>query len=52
VQRVPVRIAFDKDENLSKLRAGMSVNVAIDTHHSRWPAWLGGTAQAKDAEAK
>jgi membrane fusion protein (multidrug efflux system) len=52
VQRVPVRIAFDKDEDTARLRAGMSVNVAIDTHHSRWPTWLGGTAQAKDAPAK
>jgi membrane fusion protein (multidrug efflux system) len=49
VQRVPVRIAFDKDPKLSGLRAGMSVNIAIDTHHSRWPAWLGGSAQAKEA---
>jgi membrane fusion protein (multidrug efflux system) len=52
VQRVPVRIAFDKDEDTHLLRAGMSVNVAIDTHYSRWPAWLGGGAKAKDAAAK
>jgi membrane fusion protein, multidrug efflux system len=51
VQRVPVRIAFDKGEATSRLRAGMSVNVSIDTHHSRWPAWLGG-AQAREAAAK
>jgi len=37
VQRVPVRIAFDKDEDTHLLRAGMSVNVAIDTGHSRLP---------------
>ena len=37
VQRVPVRIVFDKDQNLNLLRAGMSVNVEIDTHHSRLP---------------
>jgi membrane fusion protein, multidrug efflux system len=37
VQRVPVRIAFDKDENTRLLRSGMSVNVDIDTHHSRIP---------------
>jgi len=37
VQRVPVRIAFDKDEDTHLLRAGMSVVVDIDTHHSRWP---------------
>jgi membrane fusion protein (multidrug efflux system) len=37
VQRVPVRIAFDKDENTRLLRAGMSVVVDIDTGHSRIP---------------
>jgi len=37
VQRVPVRIAFDKDEDTRLLRAGMSVNVEIDTGHSRLP---------------
>jgi membrane fusion protein (multidrug efflux system) len=37
VQRVPVRIVFDKDQDLSLLRSGMSANVEIDTHHSRWP---------------
>jgi membrane fusion protein (multidrug efflux system) len=37
VQRVPVRIAFDKDEDLRLLRSGMSVNVEIDTGHSRIP---------------
>jgi membrane fusion protein (multidrug efflux system) len=42
VQRVPVRISFDKNEATRLLRAGMSVNVSIDTHHSRWPRWLGG----------
>jgi membrane fusion protein (multidrug efflux system) len=35
VQRVPVRIAFDKDEDTHLLRAGMSVVVDIDTGHSR-----------------
>jgi membrane fusion protein (multidrug efflux system) len=37
VQRVPVRIAFDKDEDTHLLRSGMSVNVEIDTGHSRIP---------------
>jgi membrane fusion protein, multidrug efflux system len=37
VQRVPLRIAFDKDENTHLLRTGMSVNVEIDTGHSRIP---------------
>jgi membrane fusion protein (multidrug efflux system) len=37
VQRVPVRIAFDKGEDTHLLRTGMSVNVEIDTGHSRLP---------------
>ncbi|HWK98046.1 MAG TPA: HlyD family secretion protein [Pseudolabrys sp.] len=37
VQRVPVRIAFDKNQDLSRLRIGMSANIDIDTHHSRIP---------------
>jgi len=37
VQRVPVRIAFDKGEDTHLLRSGMSVNVEIDTGHSRIP---------------
>jgi len=40
VQRVPVRIAFDKDADTKLLRAGMSVVVDIDTHHSRLPSFL------------
>jgi membrane fusion protein (multidrug efflux system) len=52
VQRVPVRIAFDKDADTHLLRAGMSVNVSIDTHHSRWPAWLGGKANAAEKPAR
>ena len=48
VQRVPVRIAFDKGEDTHLLRAGMSVNVSIDTGHSRLPF---GTALAKEAKA-
>lgn len=46
VQRVPVRIAFDKGQDLSLLRTGMSVNVEIDTHHSRIPF------MSKDPDAK
>lgn len=46
VQRVPVRIAFDKVENTKLLRSGMSVNVEIDTGHSRLPFM---SAEAKDA---
>ncbi len=52
VQRVPVRIAFDKDDFTAQLRAGMSVTVSIDTHHSRWPAWLRGSAKADVVSAK
>ncbi|MBN9049668.1 MAG: HlyD family secretion protein [Rhizobiales bacterium] len=48
VQRVPVRIVFDKDENTHLLRSGMSVNVSIDTGHSRIPFMS--TAQARTAE--
>ncbi|MBS0249030.1 MAG: HlyD family secretion protein [Proteobacteria bacterium] len=46
VQRVPVRIAFDKGQDLNLLRTGMSVNVDIDTHHSRIPF------MSKDPDAK
>jgi len=35
VQRVPVRIAFDIGQNLSKLRSGMSATVEIDTRRQR-----------------
>jgi membrane fusion protein (multidrug efflux system) len=35
VQRVPVRIRFDQDEDTSLLRAGMSATVSIDTGHRR-----------------
>jgi membrane fusion protein (multidrug efflux system) len=47
VQRVPVRIAFNKDENTHLLRSGMSVNVEIDTGHSRLPFM---SASAKEAK--
>jgi membrane fusion protein (multidrug efflux system) len=52
VQRVPMRISFDKDEATRLLRAGMSVNVSIDTHHSRWPSWLGGASAKQKETAK
>jgi len=42
VQRLPVRIAFDGEQNLSKLRAGMSASVAIDTHRVQTLAGLVG----------
>ncbi len=47
VQRVPVRIAFDKDEDTHLLRSGMSVVVDIDTGHSRLPSFLAPAASAK-----
>jgi membrane fusion protein (multidrug efflux system) len=51
VQRVPVRIVFDPDEDVSRLRAGMSVNVSIDTKHTRSLAGLLGlTSVAKEAQ--
>ena len=48
VQRVPVRIVFDRGQDLSPLRAGMSVNVDIDTGRKRTLASLFGTSVAKD----
>jgi len=49
VQRVPVRIYFDKnDPFLAKLKAGMSVNVSIDTGHQRTLAGLLGIAHASE----
>jgi membrane fusion protein (multidrug efflux system) len=37
VQRVPLRIAFDKDEDTHLLRTGMSAVIDVDTGHSRLP---------------
>ena len=53
VQRVPVRISFDKDDRMvRKLKAGMSAYVWIDTGHQRSLAGLIGlnsaSAQEKD----
>jgi membrane fusion protein (multidrug efflux system) len=52
VQRVPVRILFDEGQNLSLLRAGMSVNVDIDTGRRRTLASLfgAGTSVAKETQ--
>jgi membrane fusion protein (multidrug efflux system) len=47
VQRVPVRIAFDKGEDVRLLRSGMSVNVEIDTGHSRIPGMSAKLADAR-----
>jgi membrane fusion protein (multidrug efflux system) len=51
VQRVPVRIVFDPDQDLSLLRAGMSVNVDIDTGRVRTFASLFGAAPSVAGEA-
>ncbi len=47
VQRVPVRIYFDKDDKfVKKLKAGMSVYATIDTNHRRSLAGLLGFSPA------
>jgi membrane fusion protein, multidrug efflux system len=47
VQRVPVRIYFDKDDKfVQKLKAGMSVYASIDTNHRRSLASLLGFSAA------
>jgi membrane fusion protein (multidrug efflux system) len=51
VQRVPVRIAFDADEDTRRLRSGMSVNVSIDTKRNRTLAGLFGlTSVAQEVQ--
>jgi membrane fusion protein, multidrug efflux system len=50
VQRVPVRIAFDNDQDLSLLRAGMSVTVDIDTGRTRTLVSLLGAAPSAAKE--
>jgi membrane fusion protein, multidrug efflux system len=46
VQRIPMRVRVDtSDETLPPLRAGMSVEVAVDTGHARGLPHLFGTAQ-------
>jgi membrane fusion protein (multidrug efflux system) len=50
VQRVPVRIYFDKnDKFVGKLKAGMSVYATIDTNHRRSLAGLLGLSSAAAA---
>ncbi len=46
VQRVPLRIAFDKGEDVSQLRSGMSANVDIDSGRKRSLATLLGFSSA------
>ena len=51
VQRVPVRIEFDKGQDLARLRSGMSATVDIDTGRpSRLTRLLNSTAVAWDPE--
>jgi membrane fusion protein (multidrug efflux system) len=51
VQRVPVRIYFDKnDKFVSKLKAGMSVYATIDTGHKRTLAGLLGLSSSAAAK--
>lgn len=59
VQRIPVRIAVTQEDGLPPLRAGMSTEVEIDTHHRReLPgfartvlSWLGSAEPAASARA-
>ncbi len=50
VQRVPVRIEFDRGQKLSALRAGMSVTVEIDTKRQRSLAALFGAGESLAGE--
>lgn len=50
VQRVPVRIEFDRGQKLSALRAGMSVTVEIDTKRRRSLAALLGAGPSLAGE--
>jgi membrane fusion protein, multidrug efflux system len=52
VQRVPVRIVFDPGQDLSLLRAGMSVTVGIDTGRRRTFASLFGASPSVAQEMK
>ncbi|HEY7244898.1 MAG TPA: HlyD family secretion protein [Xanthobacteraceae bacterium] len=52
VQRVPVRIAFDPGQDLSLLRAGMSVTVYIDTGRRRTFASLIGVSPSAAREIR
>jgi membrane fusion protein (multidrug efflux system) len=52
VQRVPIRISFDPDENTARLRAGMSAYVSVDTGRSRSLAALLGLSAPAQENAK
>jgi membrane fusion protein (multidrug efflux system) len=49
VQRVPVRLAIERDERWAALKPGLSVTVAIE-HGSGDPAWAA-EALRREAEA-
>jgi membrane fusion protein (multidrug efflux system) len=52
VQRVPVRIALDPNENVARLRAGMSATVDIDTRRRRTLGSLFGDTEAMAENTK
>lgn len=52
VQRVPIRVSFDPDENTKKLRAGMSAYVSVDTGRSRSLATLLGLSAPAQEPSK
>ena len=52
VQRVPVRIVFDPGQDVSLLRAGMSVTVDIDTGRQRTLASLFGASPSHAQEVR
>ncbi len=55
VQRIPVRIGVDSADGAAQLRAGMSTEIEIDTHHQRplpgIVSWLGSLTGQATAEA-
>jgi membrane fusion protein, multidrug efflux system len=52
VQRVPVRIVLDPGQDVTLLRAGMSVTVDIDTGRKRTLATLFGAGPSRVEEAQ
>lgn len=52
VQRLPIRVEFDPGQDVSKLRAGMSANVDIDTGRQRSLAGLFRMSPTTQAQAK
>ncbi len=52
VQRLPVRLQLDHAPDIARLRAGMSADVEVDTHHRRKLAALIGSAFAARPEGE